>query len=292
MRKESPMVPEPMLCKDNLDKFLQKCKPQDALWSYKLDGVRCLAVVEPSLGTVSYYSRNGKHFKNFDVFTPELLRLTCGWRRTIILDGEVCATDKKFNSVMSQVHRLHEVDPSIFRYHIFDALLEYGTYLPLHARLDNLRWLADKAWPVNQAWPPRIVGVLAHYPFSSDRGISLMAPAQMYTAIRQGYEGIVLKDASSPYVFGKSIHWCKLKESDTADCIVYGYEFGKGKYSKTVGKLLCWFGTVSVKVSGMTDAQRDEFLVCLPKMIEVKYQSVTPSGSLRHPRFVRVREDK
>ncbi len=54
------LTPSPMLCKDDLSKFLKWTKPEDILWSYKLDGVRCLAEVKD--GKVTYYSRNGKQF--------------------------------------------------------------------------------------------------------------------------------------------------------------------------------------------------------------------------------------
>jgi ATP-dependent DNA ligase len=85
----------PMLCKDNLDKFLSHCGDGDIVYSEKLDGVRCLARIAE--GKVTYWSRNGKEFPNFQVFTPELLKMVEGYHGTIVFDGEVIATDKSFN---------------------------------------------------------------------------------------------------------------------------------------------------------------------------------------------------
>jgi len=48
--------------------------------------------------------------------------------------------------------------------------------------------------------------------------------------------------------------------------------------------------------SGFSDEQRQQFWAnpnsIKGKIIEVQFHEETPDGSLRHPRFVRVREDK
>lgn len=114
--------------------------------------------------------------------------------------------------------------------------------------------------------------------------------------------------------------WFKLKHVRTADCIVTGWEPGEGKYKGMLGSLTVsvfkreaakevpWDHRINkpllVEVahcSGMTDAERESMtrlatrkkganllgLVC-----EVEYQQVESKGRLRHPRFVRWRDDK
>jgi DNA ligase-1 len=274
-----------MLCKSDLDKFLRESHRRgfEILWSHKLDGVRCLA--EVSNGKVTYWSRNGKQFGNFDILTEQILALTFEWRRRpVVLDGEVISVDKSFYKVMTQIHKQHEVDPSIFRFHIFDFLFDQKFNHPLSFRLKALRELA---------WQRDVTNKLKYVEHTRLRTRNTEEIIAMRDAIiAQGGEGMVLKAADSPYKGKKSIHWCKLKGEETEDLKVIGWEYGKGKYKETVGKLLCDRNGVTVKVSGMKDAERDEFLHHLPEMIEVEFQEVTPSGSLRHPRFVRVREDK
>lgn len=93
--------------------------------------------------------------------------------------------------------------------------------------------------------------------------------------------------------------WWKLKEEETVDCVITGVKEGNGKYVGLIGSLVVSLeGRVIANVSGMTDAERIELtdLDCDDKLIgrvvEVKYQYVGNGGKLRHPRFVRMRDDK
>jgi len=74
---------------------------------------------------------------------------------------------------------------------------------------------------------------------------------------------------------------------------------GTGRLSKTLGKLFVDVNGVHVAVgSGLTDALRDELWQTLTespqdvlgRVIEVEYHEKMPSGSLRHPRFVKFRD--
>lgn len=87
----------------------------------------------------------------------------------------------------------------------------------------------------------------------------------------------------------------KWKPELTIDLIVAGYTDGKGKHVGDAGALILESidGYEIAKCSGMSDDVRvgiDDSWI--GKVVEVKYQSVTRYGRLRHPRFVRVREDK
>jgi len=102
-------------------------------------------------------------------------------------------------------------------------------------------------------------------------------------------EGVVYKN-------GNRLDHAKWKPTLTADLIVYDYKDGDGKYLGLIGSLECGLadGTIVASVSGMSDAERTAFTDELPigKVIEVAYQYVGSKGRLRHPRFVRMREDK
>lgn len=103
------------------------------------------------------------------------------------------------------------------------------------------------------------------------------------------HEGVVFKD-------GNMLNWTKWKTVQTADLLVTAVTDGCGKYDGLVGALVCALrtGQVVANVSGMTDEERVEFSLRPPigQIVEVAYQYVGAGGRLRHPRFVRVRDDK
>lgn len=104
---------------------------------------------------------------------------------------------------------------------------------------------------------------------------------EMKEALAAGYEGLVLHTTSGVY---------KVKDKQTYDVPVLGIELGNGKYFNMMGALITDMGRVG---TGFTDVQRKEFKTgMVGKVIEVECMELTPSGMFRHPRFVRVREDK
>jgi hypothetical protein len=91
-------------------------------------------------------------------------------------------------------------------------------------------------------------------------------------------------------------YWYKLKIEDTVDVKVVGFKPGKGKYLGLVGSLICAdaTGREVADVGGFTDTERANIDIVrdLGRTVEVKYQYVGSQGKLRHPRFVRWRDDK
>ena len=119
-----------------------------------------------------------------------------------------------------------------------------------------------------------------------------------YHACRSiGFEGAVIKPFDYDYVGSRSYKWMKMKDVLSADVKVIAVEEGKGKYAGQMGKIVVDFNGVEVRVGGgFSDAER--FIYCIQpeliisKMVEILYMEKTPDGSMRHPRFVRVRPDK
>ncbi len=121
-----------------------------------------------------------------------------------------------------------------------------------------------------------------------------------YVVEEQGGEGIMLKD-NRVAKYGKD--WIKVKKEDTVDAFILGATPGKGKYEGMIGALeLAVMSNDMIfpigKCSGMTDAERREMTnLALEhklknRVCEVKYNEVTKNKQLRHPRFIRWREDK
>lgn len=101
-------------------------------------------------------------------------------------------------------------------------------------------------------------------------------------------EGYVLIDST-----GKRY---KYKKEQTVDLIILGIKAGNGKYAGQVGALVCGYSPLKpalCSVSGMDDATRAKLsLNDIGRVVEIKYQYVGAQGGLRHPRFIRFRDDK
>lgn len=291
-RKYFPDLPvhEVMLCDSDLGKFIKYCEvPENVRVSLKLDGVRTWACRYGD--NIRYVSRNGKDYCNFTVFTREVKDLAehiakmCGENDAthIIIDGEAIAADRDFDTFVGNAKK-EIADTSKFTYHVFDFVCTTQPNLMLDTRLLILQTYFD----ANSTKLKRLK-LVEHTELSSWEDISIL----LDDALRKGEEGLVLKCAHDPYVYKRTISWCKVKNRDTVDLPVIGVEPGTGKYAGMMGALLVDFNGVSVKVgSGYTDSQRKEYLYNPPTMIEVAYQAITANGSLRFPIFIKRRDDK
>ena len=90
--------------------------------SHKLDGVRCLAIVDDN-GTCNFFSRQGKTFDTLDVLKNEIESLNL---RNIVFDGEVCIVDENgaedFQGIMKEIKRKdHTIQNP--KYKVFDYLM-------------------------------------------------------------------------------------------------------------------------------------------------------------------------
>lgn len=105
--------------------------------------------------------------------------------------------------------------------------------------------------------------------------------------IRALMEGVVA-DGGEGLVLWKDGEGLKVKPSETFDVPVTAVIPGKGRHVGRMGALMTPMGKVG---TGFTDKQR-RFRWDLGTIIEVECMATTPSGKFRHPRFVRIREDK
>lgn len=122
----------------------------------------------------------------------------------------------------------------------------------------------------------------------------------MENCLEAGFEGVVLKSFERAY-YDKGA-CLKCKKFETVDVVICGYQDGRGKYEGSVGALnVGYFDPESdsfVKISNVncgTDEERELFNKnrdsLIGAVIEVKCQEIT-SRSLRHPVYIRLREDK
>ena len=161
----------------------------------------------------------------------------------------------------------------------------------------NLRWwaFAILSWPATAKCTDVETHFctrgIPHVPFQRchENAEDLLARMIEAEATFDDYEGYILKDNN----YGTMWKW---KPTWTIDVIVKSVKDGKGKFFGQVGALVCETeeGYPIVSVSGMDDETRLDVSIDSPigRVIEVKYQSVGTRGRLRHPRFVRFRDDK
>lgn len=133
---------------------------------------------------------------------------------------------------------------------------------------------------------------------------------------RRGLEGSMVKLLDGPYVKTKGHIWMKIKKQETLDLRVVGAFEGAGKYEGQLGGLIVEGEAdgkrVAVRVGGgFTDDERIAFWMAyqkekddpdqegtlvLGRLCEVEFHEFTPPTdgvcSLRHPRYLRWRDDK
>ncbi|WWV91966.1 hypothetical protein [Escherichia phage PJNS034] len=109
-------------------------------------------------------------------------------------------------------------------------------------------------------------------------------------ALAKGDEGLILREADVD-----DPKWLKVKNKETHDVVVTGYQPGTGKHEGRMGALLTTRGKVG---TGFTDSERDywqqrwEEGTVVGVTIEVECMELTSTGKFRHPRFIRERLDK
>lgn len=258
----------------------------------KLDGIRCFAIVED--GQAMLYARSGKLITNFDsTIGTELSRLGDG-----CYDGEIMGED--FIALMRQAYRKADVNTD-------------GTYLALFDYLPLREWKDRKAKLSCEdrynVLVRRIQRLHGHTDSSSRlshlRLVKRIHVEPHYDNIKklhdefvsEGYEGAMIKDLDASYKFGRGPEVMKLKAFYDADCVVLRVEEGTGKFSQTCGNLVVDFNGVEVGVgSGLTDALREQIWddpdSFIGRVVEIRYQEITPEGSLRFPTLVHFRNDR
>ncbi len=286
----------------------------DPEWIFerKLDGERCLAFGK-SDGGVRLASRNDQPL---DDTYPELLGplSRCASDRFVV-DGEVVAFDGSRTSFERLQQRMQLADPddarrsrvSVF-YYLFDVLHVDGTNttgLPLRDRKRVLRAMFDYTNPLR---------FTAH---RNETGETFFA-----AACERGWEGLIAKDATAPYVGGRSRRWLKFKCVSRQELVVGGFTDPEGS-RPGFGAILVGFheegdlvyaGKVGTGFDDETLRRLGERMASLeretspfdrgdapttgvhwitPELVaEIGFGEWTSGGRLRHPRYLGLRRDK
>ncbi len=286
----------------------------DYIYEVKWDGIRAMISLED--GVLKIRSRNQNDItKQFpELLVPEkAFRANCG-----LFDAEIVCLDKtgkpEFKKVIhrlmssgdSTIEKLSKTSPAYC--YVFDCLYLDGRSLINEPLLRRKEWLKDA---IKKDTPYRTSEFV-------DDGQSLFEAARQHNL-----EGIMAKDIRGRYLPGKrSDTWLKVKVRNTRECVIIGYNKGKGNRSEAFGGLhiaelekgkLVYRGKVG---TGFTDvAIKDTFKLIKklkktkkpvtdkvldektstwvePKLFaEITFASFTPDKNFREPVFVRLRPD-
>lgn len=257
----------------------------------KFDGVRCLAIVKD--GACRFYSRTGREYLNYGHIGDQILKLLKAMQlagRELVLDGEMMAGDFK---ATVETMRKTDADTSDVNFHVFEVMsladFENGNPNEFLKRRKLLNHILSSTYT---ALHPSVMPTECRIMHSEEEIMNWNAELQA-----AGGEGVIVKPLDGLYVRKRSHDWLKIKACESADVQITGAFPGEGKYKGMLGGFTVDFNGVEVNVgSGLSDADRTLFwplpTEILGALIEVQYHEVTPDGSLRHPRFVRFRDDK
>ncbi|HWP91174.1 MAG TPA: DNA ligase D [Thermodesulfobacteriota bacterium] len=288
----------PMLAKETESPF----DDQEWIFEIKWDGYRAIAEVDNK--NVLLYSRSGNTFNDsYPVIVEALSRLNIH----AVLDGEIVVLDENGLPSFQLLQNYNYEYPLI--YYVFDLLYVEGKNicsLPLLERKRTLKQLLKKNESVKYS---------DHIEKS---GIDFFDAAG-----KKGLEGIMAKKKDSLYYSGvRTGNWLKIKHNKAQEAIIAGFTKPRGsrKYFgalvlgvkdgdrlKYIGHTGSGFNTQSLKkISELLEPLIQEespfdepvktnmpatwvkpVLVC-----EVKYTEITHDGRLRHPIFMRLRDDK
>lgn len=207
-----------------------KYEPKNVKWedewyvSRKLDGVRCIAVVD-AMGNTTFYSRTGKIFSTLRVVADGISALGITNR---VFDGELCLVDEDgvedFQGVMKQLNKKDHTIPNP-SYKIFDCLSisEFNTgasFSNLLTRYNHLRVLmSDNTCPCLSVLGMEKIRDDDHFAEWTKR-------AEDY-----GWEGVMLRK-NTTYKGKRSKDLLKVKKFFDDEYVVKELEFGPFRYIK------------------------------------------------------------
>ncbi len=267
----------------------------------KLDGVRCLTVVDFESRTVTQYTRNGKELINFPHIVKAFEDNMDNFARSYVFDGEVVS--KSFQDLMKQVHRKSDVQAQDAKLQLFDVvpLVEFKkgeSVMGQRRRSAFLRENFSKIFADSGC-----IEIVPQKEFDLDVFTDEIEFKDYNKAmVEAGYEGIMIKDPNGKWEGKRSTAWLKQKPFIEVSLEITDVEEGTGRNVGRLGAIIC-HGVdddreIIVNVgSGFTDRDRREFWDSrdtLPgQVVEVRADAITQNQdgtySLRFPRFMRFR---
>jgi len=257
--------------------------PDEVIIEPKYDGVRVVLMVEN--GDVTALTRNGKRVENIENL---LLEARCELPDGVY-DCEVF--DSSWNATLSAITKagapnIHTIRLNVFDYLTLEEWRRRSSHTPLLSRKHRLEQVLRN---VDCKYVRKVP-----YFIVDQSGINKYY--ERFT--KEGFEGAIIKDPNSYYLFKRSNAWLKLKERDVQTYKVVGIEAGTGKYTHVLGALIVQDrdGTTFKVGGGFTDKQRKEFWENRNSLIGqcvevVLFPSKQKASKASFPVFLRFRPD-
>lgn len=283
---------------------------EDWIFERKLDGERCLVYCHD--GDVRLMSRNQKELNNA---YPEVAE----WFEDnadvdMIVDGELVTFEGDTTSFQKLQSRMQIDDPEEARdsnvavyFYAFDILHLDGKNardLPLRERKEALRRAFEFTDPVR---------------FTRHRNTD--GEDYYDEACADGWEGLIAKDATAPYVTSRSRKWLKFKCVNRQEFVVGGFTDPEGKRTDFGALLIGYYQDDDLVYAGKVGTGYDEETLSRlgermrdleqdvspfeeddlpsdahwiePRLVaEIGFTEWTTAGKLRHPRYIGLRDDK
>jgi bifunctional non-homologous end joining protein LigD len=275
----------------------------DWIHEYKYDGYRLL--VATGGGSATAWTRNGKDWT--DKFRP-IVRAAAGLPAGCLIDGEAVALGDDGKPDFQLLQATLKGGDADLAYYAFDLLVDQGKDIRKLPNLERKERLAALLKGVGAPilYGDHIVG----------KGEAL------FDAIcKEGGEGIISKKANASYRGERSRNWLKVKCIQRQEFVIVGWQasdkrsgFRSLHLAVRDGRKLVYAG----KVGTGFNAERLKDLSALMKPMEVKepaldvprtarrqshwiepklvaevaFTEFTREGTLRHPSFIALREDK
>jgi ATP-dependent DNA ligase len=253
----------------------------------KLDGIRCIAVVEN--GKCTLWTRKRKPILS----VPHIVEQIERWARNFnpasaqlqpapaVFDGELYNHSYKndFEKIVSAVRKNKPSDLSAeIEYHIYDCIDSSPQCVRIGAMVPTLHGHS--------------VIRTASYLCKNEKEVM-----QRYNQfLREGYEGAMVRAANGLYENRRSSNLLKMKDFDDAEFKIVGMEEGRGAF-KGCAIFQCEAKELdkpfSCKMRGSVDLLKSIFKdksKVIGKKITVRYQGVTNGGVPRFPVGIAIRD--
>lgn len=275
------------------------------LFEIKWDGYRAIAFMKKK--GVDLLSRNGKFFNTmFPQIVEELKEL----KLDAVLDGEIVILDQNGKPQFQLLQNFQTTRKGLPFYYVFDLIYLNGRdvkELPLRQRKEILKSLL----------PADSESRIRYCDHIENRGIAFFEKVS-----KMNLEGMMAKDAESPYVMRRSSYWEKIKTHMRQEVVIGGFTAPKGSRKKFgallvgvyEGKKLVYAGHVgggfNQKTLNEMYSQMEPLITekspfstkfslnspvtwIKPKIVaEVSFAEWTSEGIMRQPIFKGVRIDK
>lgn len=280
----------------------------DYIYELKLDGIRCIAYIEPKSVTLQ-----NKRFKDLTDIYPELSDISKCVKKRVILDGElVVLTDGKPDfyalqkrSLMGDKFRIAlAAKKNPVQFVAYDILYYDGKDLTDYPLMERKEYLSK--------------AVTERHNLSVSRWIERNGVTFFELAKKENLEGIVAKKKDGLYHIGKrTSEWIKIKVMQDEDLLVLGYqpdENGKVKdlilgYYDEKGELKCrgkvYLGVSKAEQKIIADFAKkntvkrpwfDKYKNAVwlkPQLVgTAHFMHETESGGMRQPVWKGLRDDK